>query len=60
MFDYPFYLLSEFDLDCSKYISNTDISAGETPDILEAWPTEFGFILFSFCLASNLKPFISL
>lgn len=28
------------------------ISAGETPEILDAWPTEVGLILFSFSLAS--------
>ena len=36
------------------------MSAGETPDILDAWPIEFGFILSSFCLASNLSPLIVL
>jgi len=36
------------------------MSAGETPDILDACPIEYGLYLLSFCLASNLKPFISL
>ena len=35
------------------------MSAGETPDILEACPIEFGFNLFNFCLASKLNPFNS-
>ena len=43
-----------------KYISSTDISAGETPEILEACPIEYGFISFNFCLASNLNPLILL
>ena len=33
------------------------MSAGETPDILEACPIEDGFILSNFCLASKLNPF---
>ena len=37
---------------------NTLISAGETPDILEACPIDNGFILSSFCLASSLNPLI--
>ena len=40
---------------CSIYTSNTEISAGETPDILAACPTEAGLKSLSFCLASNLK-----
>jgi hypothetical protein len=35
------------------------MSAGDTPDILEACPIDNGFILSSFCLASKLKPFNS-
>ena len=30
-------------------------SAGDTPDIRDAWPTVAGRIFFSFCLASVLK-----
>lgn len=40
-----------------KNTSNTDISAGETPEILEACPIELGLCLLSFCLASKLIPF---
>ena len=58
IFLFLFYLYYFYFLFCSKYINNTDISAGETPDILDAWPTEFGLCWFSFCLASRLIPFI--
>ena len=36
--------------------SSTDTSAGETPEILEAWPTFTGFTPFSFCRASSRSP----
>ena len=42
----------------SRYTRSTFMSAGETPDILEACPTDVGFILSSFCLASILSPSI--
>ena len=45
---------TDFDMEASF----NDISAGETPDILEACPIEYGLCLFSFCLASKLIPFI--
>ena len=35
-----------------KYTSKTDISAGETPEILEACPIDAGRISFNFCFAS--------
>ena len=39
-----------------KYTNNTDISAGDTPEILDACPIECGLCLLSFCLASKLIP----
>jgi len=33
--------------------NRTEISAGETPDILDACPIDSGFCLFNFCLAST-------
>ena len=43
----------------SNHTINTDISDGETPEILDACPSDFGCILFNFCLASKRKPCIS-
>ena len=34
------FLFYFFFLACSRYINKTDISAGETPDILDACPIE--------------------
>ena len=39
---------------------STDISAGETPDILDACPTDCGFNFSNFCLPSRLIPLILL
>jgi len=36
-----------------EYTKRTEISLGETPLTLEAWSIDLGFILVSFCLASN-------
>ena len=44
-------------VDCIEYINKTLISAGDTPEILEACPIDIGFILSNFCLASKLIPF---
>ena len=44
-----------FPLLSSQTIS-TDTSLGDTPEILEACPRDFGLILLSFCLASNRNP----
>ena len=43
-----------------KNIIKTEISAGETPLILDAWPRVSGFTLLSFWQASILRPLISL
>ena len=43
----------------AKYTNNTEISAGLTPDILDACPILRGVCAFNFCLASILNPLIS-
>ena len=40
---------------CSSHTSSTATSAGLTPEILDAWPTETGRILFSFSRASTFS-----
>ena len=42
-----------------RYTISTAISAGFTPEILDACPSEVGRILSSFCLASILSPSIA-
>lgn len=37
----------------ARYIKRTDTSAGVTPLILDACPTESGLKSFNFCLASR-------
>lgn len=39
-----------------KYISNTDTSEGETPEIRDACPMVRGAYLISFCLHSIERP----
>ena len=43
---------------CSRYTSKIEMSAGDTPEILVACPTEAGRILLSFWRASNANPAI--
>lgn len=39
----------------ARYIKSTETSAGVTPLILEACPTDLGLKSFNFCLASSLN-----
>ena len=41
---------------CSSQMSSTAISAGETPEILPAWPMDMGLMALSFSLASSRRP----
>ena len=41
---------------CSRAIIRAAISAGETPEILDAWPRFRGRMAVSFCRASSRKP----
>lgn len=45
---------------CASHIRSTEISAGLTPLIRDAWPILAGMVLFSFSCASRRKPVIPL
>ena len=58
--DFPDFEITMLEF-CKAYLPiwtmSTAMSAGETPLILCAWPSEDGFILANFCLASIERDF---